>query len=117
MNETRIHIMRFIVVLLLFQFMAPAFTLVNTQGIGPNREACIWRQKCHSLIIPVLLKEKEETESRGDDSFADCAPLIDFSAHTCVLAAFHTARSTPFIHHHPYDHRPPLFTLHRSFLI
>jgi len=117
MNETRIHIMRFVLVLLLFQFIAPAFPSVDAQDSVPDRETCVYHKLQHSIIIPVLLKEKEETESRSDDSFTGVIPLIDFSDHSYVLAEFHTSKFTPFIYHDRYDHRPPLFTLHGSYLI
>jgi len=117
MNEVRVHIMRFILVLLLFQFIAPAFTIVNAQGAVPDRKTCDYHQLHHSIVIPLLLKEKEETESRGDDHIADPVPLIDFTHHSYVLAEFHGLKLTPFIYHYRYDHQPPLFALHSSFLI
>ena len=116
MIETRIHIMRFILVLLLFQFMAPVLPSASAQDDMPDHQTCVYPQH-HALIMPVLLKEKEETESRSADSFAPSVPLIDFSDHSCVLAEFHTAKSTPSLYDYRYDRCPPLFTLHSSFLI
>jgi len=116
MIETKIHIMRFILVLLLFQLIAPVLPTVSAQDDVPDHQACVY-QSHHALIIPVLLKEKEETESRGDDSFTHAIRLIDFSDHSSVLAEFHTSRFTPSLYDYRYDHRPPLFMLHSSFLI
>jgi hypothetical protein len=109
--------MRFVLVLLLFQFIAPALVPGSPQVATSNQETCIDNPQRQSLIIPVLLKEKEETESRGDDAFADVAPLIDFSDHRYVLAEFHTSKFTPRVYLQQYDHRPPLFMLHGAFLI
>ena len=116
MSETKIHIMRFVLVLLLFQFIAPGLIPVSAQATRSNRDIYIYDQQHHSLVMPVLLKEKEETESR-DDAFADVAPLIDFSDHRYVLAEFHTAKLTPFVYRQRYNLQPPLFMLHGAFLI
>jgi len=113
----RNHIMRIVLVLLVFQFTAPAFLSVSAQGTEPSQETCGYHPLHNSLVIPILLKEKEETESRCDDSFTDFVALIDFSDHSCVLAEFHASRFTPFVYRSRYDHRPPLFTLYGAFLI
>jgi hypothetical protein len=117
MNEARNHIMRIVLVLILFQFTAPAFLSVNAQGTEPTQGTCGYHALHNSLVIPILLKEKEETESRCDDSFIDFVALIDFSDQRYVLREFHASRFTPFIYRSRYDYRPPLFTLYGAFLI
>jgi hypothetical protein len=117
MIKTRIHIMRVVLVLTLFQFFTPVFFTVSAQDADPNKEIGGYHPTHNSIVIPVLLKEKEETESRVDDADTDFIPLIDFSDHSFVLAEHHASRLTPFVYRYRYDHQPPLFTLHGAFLI
>jgi hypothetical protein len=118
MIKARIHIMRVVLVLTLFQFFAPVFFTVSAQGVDPAQEKCDYHPAHNSIVLPVLLKEKEETELRaGDAGDTDSIPLIDFSDHGFVLAELHASKFTPFVYSYRYNQRPPLFTLHSAFLI
>jgi hypothetical protein len=118
MTELKNTIMRFVLVLMLFQFIAPAFISVISQGADAEKETTNYHAEHSSIIIPLFLKEKEETEeSRADDSHFDLIPLIDFKDHSFVLTELHETKFTPFIYRDRYDFQPPLFTLHGAFII
>lgn len=112
------HIMRIVIIALLFQFVSPAFFAVITQGadIRENDRATIHTPHS-SIVIPQLLKEKDETEKNDDDFTINLVALIDFTHHSFVLTKSHESKFTPFVFHDRIDHHPPLFTLHRTFLI
>jgi hypothetical protein len=117
MPGTRKHIMRFVLALIVFQFIAPIFVSVVAQGAELNRETSGYHSPHNSIIIPMLLKEKEETEARAETFDIDFVPLIDFKDHSFVLTELHATRFTPFVYRDRYDDQPPLFTLYGAFLI
>jgi hypothetical protein len=119
MTWSAMQLMRVAFLLLLFQFVAPAFLPVTTQGFDSDQKSVVTLHTEHtSILIPILLKEKEEKEEL-DDRANDLKllPLIDFTDHSQVLTELHE-----FKHHfipvgQQYDHEPPLFTLHCTFTI
>ena len=118
MTGTIKHIMRIVLVLIVFQFIAPAFFPVVSQGAEPNKETSCYHPLHSSIIVPLLLKEKEENEeSVSDNSTIHFIPLIDFTDHSFVLTELHENKFIPFVYRDRYDYQPPLFTLHGSFII
>jgi hypothetical protein len=110
--------MRIVLVLMLFQFIAPAFITVVAQGSEPNKEISCYHSPHSSITAPLFLKEKDETEDSKADIFSmDLIPLIDFRDHSFVLMELHETKFTPLVYRDLYDHQLPLFTLHSVFLI
>jgi len=113
------QVMRIVLIALLIQFVSPVFLSVITQGTNPihNIYPSLHAHHC-SVVIPQLLKEKDESDSKVDgDATINYVALIDFTDHTSVLTQYHTYKITPFIFRDRFDHHPPLFTLHGVFII
>lgn len=111
--------MRIVLLALVFQFVSPVFMSVVTQaGIESDEHHGFTLHAQHSSIfIPLLLKEKDETEHKEEAPIINFFALIDFTDHAFVLTELHSIRLTPFAYHNRIDHHPPLFTLHRDFRI
>jgi len=107
------QIVRAALVLLLFQFMAPAFLPMVVAEIPADRATAVHPQH-NSIVVPLLLKEKEEEEH--DDVFTSegMPPLLDLSVHSINLIALHHKLTILSI---PKHQRPPLFTLFCKLLI
>lgn len=120
MTGLRNTIMRFVLVLMLFQFIAPAFINVVSQDGESQKGISTYHAESNTIVFPLFLKEKEETEeesSRFDDAHFDVVPLIDFTDHSFVLTELHETRFTTLPYRDRYDVSPPLFTLHNSYII
>jgi len=118
MPGIQIKVMRFVLLLLVIQFFSPVFLTVITPGSSTveSNQPKLHAHHC-SIIAPLLLKEKDESESKICDTSVEFVALIDFKDHSSVLTALHTTKFTPFIFRDQIEHRPPLFTLNRVFLI
>lgn len=104
---------------LLVQVIFPLFLSIRTLDNEfqiQSSELSIHASK-HSVNAPMLLKEKDETETENRDFGVELITLIDFSALPSVLSAFHNSKLVPFQFFNKIDFRPPLFTLHRVFII
>ena len=109
-----ISLVRVVFVVLLFQFFAPAF--INT----PIRhEATVTLHKSNEGIhFPVLLKEKDETESREDrHHIFNPLILIDFSFVSRALTLTHELKFQLTYHDIRFNYHPPLHKLYHTFLI
>jgi hypothetical protein len=100
---------------MLFQFVCPAFLSIVVQEIPTSRETCFSVQHT-SIIAPMLLKEKDEQEGSEVLVETKFAPLLDLSRHSSNLTASHKNKYARF---HTQDalEQPPLFTMFCSFLI
>ena len=118
MPGIQVKVMRFVLLILVIQFFSPVFITVITPGSSTveNNGPKLHAHHC-SIIAPLLLKEKDETETKGGDAVVEFVALIDFKDHSSVLTELHTYKFTPFIFRDRINHRPPLFTLHSVFLI
>lgn len=117
MPGASINIMRIVLVLIVLQLIAPIFLSVVAQGAETDSETCRYHDTRSSILVPVLLKDKEETDARGETFDIDFVPLIDFRNQSFVLTELHSTKFTPFVYRDRYDDHPPLFTLYRVFLI
>jgi hypothetical protein len=120
MTGLRNTIMRFVLVLMMFQFIAPAFLNVIGQGDESQKGTLSYHTENSVIVFPLFLKEKEETEeesSRIDDAHFDLIPLIDFTNQSFALTELHETRFAPLVYRDRYDAHPPLFTLHGSYII
>lgn len=109
------HIVRMAIVVMLFQFVCPAFISIVVQQIPSSRETCFSVQHT-SIVAPMLLKEKDEQESSEFVVETNCAPLLDLLSHSSNLTATHQDKYSESREEHPLA-QPPLFTMFCSFLI
>lgn len=115
------QLMRIVLLALLFQFLSPAFFTVVTQssGVIDDHHGLVLHAHHSSIVVPLLLKEKDETEEYKAEviDLVDFSPLIDFSDHSFVLTQLHESKFDPLAFSNRIDRHPPLFTLHRAFII
>lgn len=115
------QLMRIVLLALLFQFLSPAFFSVITQssGVVDDHHGGVLHAHHSSIVVPQLLKEKDETEEFKADilDLVDFFPLIDFTDHSFVLTQLHESKFNPFAFSDRIDGHPPLFTLYRVFII
>lgn len=111
-------LMRIVIILLLVQFVTPAFARVNGQAdIAPHEKTSYKASHDESgITISVLLKENSEEENKTHE-YAPLltAELIDFTFLTTVLTEHHSRFYWDF--HILCTTHQPLFKLHRVFLI
>ena len=112
------QIVRIALLLVLFQFLSPAFIPVIGQEIPADRTTSFHVQHS-SIVVPLFLKEKEEKEEKEDGEFffvASSAPLLDLTSHTFNLSISHSNKysisSQP-----PGFAPPPLGPLFCTFII
>ena len=104
---------------LLFQTVSPIFLTVLTDGqdqIEHFEKTSVHAEK-HSLVAPLILKEKEESETKEEGFRLEMVKLIDFSNQEILLAARHSHKITPLLFLDQIDTHPPLFTLNSALLI
>jgi hypothetical protein len=118
MNRNIKHIMRTVLVLLLFQFISPTFFSVVTLGSASEDVKTSFAPIHSSIIVPVFLKEKEEREHEEtvDKSF-DLIPVVDFFHHSLTHTASQSLILKGYNHQDKFGCQPPLFELYRTFLI
>jgi hypothetical protein len=117
MFRTSRQIIRMALLLMLFQFLAPAFMPPAVQDFLSDKITVIHPQHS-SIVAPLFLKEKEEEEKEDGDFFtvSRSAPLLDFTSHSFNLTASHGNKYSVFPQQHGFP-QPPLFTLFCTFLI
>ncbi len=108
--------MKIALVLMLFQFLSPAFFSIAVQG-GFNHEKLVYHVAHNSIVAPQLLKENDEKEHEEFSSASGLTQLLDLTVHSSNLTAFHKGKYTYFSDEHRYDSRPALFTINCTFLI
>lgn len=111
--------MRIVLLALIFQVVSPVFFSVVTQAASFNKETYEITAGIHhtSIIAPLLLKEKDESETKIESVDMNFVTLIDFTDHTSALIDLHETKIIPFVFHDRIDHQPPLFTLNSVFII
>ena len=110
------YIMRIALLLMLFQFFAPAFFPLVVQAASNNKTTTI-HVRHSSVVAPLLLKEKDEKERDDFATVSNLAPLLDLTAHSINLSASHKGGPN-YIHQDlRYDLTPALFTRFCTFLI
>lgn len=104
---------------LLFQTVSPIFLTVLTNGqdqIEHFEKTTLHAEK-HCLVAPLILKEKEESETKEEGFRLEMVTLIDFSNQEILLAARHSNKITPLIYLDQINTHPPLFALNSALLI
>lgn len=114
-----VHALRLVLLALLIQFSSPVFFSVVAAGTSlTSKEGKTTLHTDHtSIVAPLLIKEKDESESESFNLFVNLVALIDFTDHSFVLTESHCYKIIPLLFHNRFDPRPPLFTLFRVFLI
>src|SRR3954469_24320500 len=92
MLKRSLYLMRIVLLLLLFQFIAPTFLPVALPDIGGDNNVVSYHPVHTSLLIPIVFKEKEENEQ--EDAVQSFVPtqLIDFTDHTFALTQLHQSK-------------------------
>jgi hypothetical protein len=111
------QLMRIVLLALLFQFLSPAFFIGD--DIVDDHHGTVLHAHHSTIVVPQLLKEKDETEEYESEIIDLVAffPLIDFSDHSFVLTQLHESKFNPLAFSNHIDRHPPLFTMHRAFII
>jgi hypothetical protein len=109
------QIVRIGLLAMLFQFLSPAFVPLVTQEVPTSRPIAFSVQHS-SLIVPMLLKEKDEKEDSELFSISDSPPLLDLTSHTFNLSAAHKIKYSIASAEHGLL-QPPLFSLFCTLLI
>jgi hypothetical protein len=113
--KLHLPLIRLVSALLLFQFFAPAF--LNTSNHRNQTEITV-HNSYEGIHFPVLLKEKDETESREDRHHVFSLPvLIDLSYVSLALTLTHELKFQSDSHDVRFNYYPPLHKLHCTFLI
>lgn len=83
------------IVLMLFQFLSPAFIPLVVQEIPTERDTAFHVQHS-SIVAPTFLKEKDEKEDSEIFTINESAPILDFSSHSFNLAVSHDNKYSKF---------------------
>jgi hypothetical protein len=104
---------------MLVQVLCPLFFSIRTinNEFQVYSSETSFHQEKHSVNAPILLKEKDESETETRVFQVELVTLIDFSELPAVLSEFHNSKFTPLVYLNRIDHRPPLFTLNSVFQI
>jgi len=103
------QIVRIALLVMLFQFVCPAFISIVVQQIPTSKEVTFSVQHT-SIVAPMLLKEKDEQEKEEFLFVSDSALLLDFTSHSINLTASHNNKSAGVTEVHSTLH-PPLLTM------
>jgi hypothetical protein len=116
MRRVSQRIMMVALVLVLFQFLAPAFFPMVVQEI-PQADAKYFHVQHSSIVAPLLLKENDERELEEVVSIPALSALLDLTVHGFNLTASHTGKNRYFTDEQHYNPQPALFTRYCTFLI
>lgn len=110
------QVVRMVLLILLFQAVCPAFLNVSVHSESTSDVTIITAQHA-VMVLPVLLKEKEETETVESFSDSDAAPcLLDLASHGLNLATAHNNQDAGVYQAHEASH-PRLFGMFCTLLI
>lgn len=116
MERKRTNMFLLVMVVLLLQVFLPVLESVSNETHIDGHTSFLHNEN-PSLIPPVLLKEKEESENEVENIIVHLFELIDFSDQSSLLSEYHRDKLTPFTFRERINFRPPLFTLNRIFVI
>ena len=116
MSRTCRYMVRMALVLMLFQFLSPAFIPLIVQQI-PTEKATAYHAQHSSIIAPTFLKEKDEKEDGDLDTPNEPAALLDFTSHSFNLAVSHSNKYSKFAEEEHVFIQPPRFALFCILLI
>ena len=108
-------LIRIVLLLLIVQFVTPAFANVGTPDNTTQEKNSYKTQHDSGIVVSVLLKENSEEKSEGEDKTYVAFELIDFSFHTSALTQSHSITFSRTSHEQLIP--APLFKLNCVFLI
>ena len=112
------HMMRTLIVLLLFQFISPSLFSVVTLGSVTGKEKASLTPSHSSIVVPIFLREQEERDHDETPVKAfDLPLLIDFSNHSFTHTASQSLVYKGYNHLVRFGYARPLFELNCTFLI
>ncbi len=112
------HIMKTLIVFLLFQFVSPALFSIVTLAAMPCTNKSIIAPSHNSIVVPIFLNEQEEKDHEEiANKSGELPPLIDFSNHSFTHTAAQSLRYKGCSHLGRFIYSPPLFAINCSFLI
>jgi hypothetical protein len=116
MERPRLHLFRLVTIVLILQVLIPMYiTLVS--DLQEHFDEHRYHAERHSIALPLLLRENDESETEVEDLNIHLIQLIDFTEHSSFLRQYHNTKLSPLTVLDQIDHSPPLFTLHGVFLI
>lgn len=115
LQRTSKILIRLVLLLLIIQFVTPAFAQVGTPDNPINEKNSYKTQHDSGIAISVFLKESSEEKSEADEKSHLTAALIDFSFHSISLNQLHTNFYSHFCNERLIS--GPLFKLLCVFLI
>ena len=89
------YIIRLAIVLMLFQFLSPAFIPLIVQEIHTEKATAYYPQHT-SVVAPIFLKEKEEKEESDLSTPKKLAAILDFTSHSFNLSVCHSNKYSKF---------------------
>ncbi len=95
MSRTFTYMVRMALVVMLFQFLSPAFIPLIVQEI-PTEKATAYHAQHSSIIAPTFLKEKDEKEDSDLSAPNEPAAILDFISHGLNLAVSHSNKYSKF---------------------
>jgi hypothetical protein len=113
MSRLTKRVMKVALTMVLFQFLAPAL-LLSPRGVQ-NQDQTSYSLQHNLLVVPVLLKEKDEADTEKSLPGSKQILLLDLIAHYSNLKT--TCCKYIFLRTHSYDSQPRLFALYRVYLI
>ena len=116
MSRTSRYMVRMALVLMLFQFLSPAFIPLTVQEI-PSEKATAYHAHHSSIIAPTFLKEKDEKEDGDLDTPNESAAILDFTSHSFNLAVSHSNKYSKFSEEEHVFIQPPRLALFCILLI
>ena len=116
MHSISRQIVNLAVILILIQFFSPCFLPLTVYEISNANNQSIHVHH-NSVVVPFLLKEKDEKEHEEFSSESNLSPLLDLNIHSFNLTASHTTKNIYRSDDRWYDPQPTLFVRNSTFLI
>ena len=115
MARTSKYMIRMALVVMLFQFLSPAFIPLVVQEI-PTEKATAFHAQHSSIVAPTFLKEKDEKEDGDIYAPNQQAAILDFTSHSFNLTVCHSSKYAKFAEERAIV-QPPRFALFCTLLI
>src|SRR5690348_9624598 len=115
LNRTGKNLFRFVLILLLVQFLVPTFVQASTQDSDVQRKTTVTTHHDAGISVSVFLKENTEEENESTEEIQVDLEILDFSNLSTALTLSHTSFQWCIINVKPTSER--LFKLFCVFLI
>ena len=111
-------LIRFVILLISFQFLSSSIIMDEGSTVSAHDQS-FHAQYQKSISLSVFFEEnKTERETEGEeDPYLHCFEIADLSYISQILTEIHTHCVPVLPIEHLYDLKPPLFKLHRTYII